>query len=265
MKSLRNLIFFVYILHPIFSGTTGKVTGLVTKKDSGAPLIGCNIMVMDSDLGTASNQDGEYYILNIPPGIYSVKFSMIGYETLILENVKISVDKTTKLKAALGTEIIEGSEVIVTAERKLIQFDVTQSEARITAEEIDLMPVTEVRDVLRLQGGITQDAGGRLHMRGGRSSEISYMVDGVPMTDSYDGGISVQIENDNLQELQVISGTFNAEYGRALTGIINMITKDGGNTLKGSVNLYSGDHYTTDAIFQNLNSFNSIFTQTFFK
>ena len=255
MKSLRNLIFFVYILHPIFSGTTGKVTGLVTKKDSGAPLIGCNIMVMDSDLGTASNQDGEYYILNIPPGIYSVKFSMIGYETLILENVKISVDKTTKLKAALGTEIIEGSEVIVTAERKLIQFDVTQSEARITAEEIDLMPVTEVRDVLRLQGGITQDAGGGLHMRGGRSSEISYMVDGVPMTDSYDGGISVQIENDNLQELQVISGTFNAEYGRALTGIINMITKDGGNTLEGSVNLYSGDHYTTDAIFQNLNSF----------
>ena len=117
------------------------------------------------------------------------------------------------------------------------------------------MPVTEVRDVLRLQGGITQDAGGGLHMRGGRSSEISYMVDGVPMTDSYDGGISVQIENDNLQELQVISGTFNAEYGRALTGIINMITKDGGNTLKGSVNLYSGDHYTTDAIFQNLNSF----------
>ena len=74
------------------------------------------------------------------------------------------------------------------------------------------------------------------------------------MTDSYDGGISVQIENDNLQELQVISGTFNAEYGRALTGIINMITKDGGNTLEGSVNLYSGDHYTTDAIFQNLNS-----------
>ena len=94
MKSLRNLIFFVYILHPIFSGTTGKVTGLVTEKDSGAPLIGCNVMVMDSDLGTASNQDGEYFILNIPPGIYSVKFSMIGYETLILENVKISVDKT---------------------------------------------------------------------------------------------------------------------------------------------------------------------------
>ena len=110
-------------------------------------------------------------------------------------------------------EVIAGSEVVVTAERKLIQFDVTQSEARITSEELNAMPVSEVSDVLRLQGGITQDADGGLHMRGGRSNEISYMVDGVPMSDSYDGGISVQIENDNIQELQVISGTFNAEYG----------------------------------------------------
>ena len=151
---------------------------------------------------------------------------MIGYESYVIEQVKISIDKTTRMNTSIGTTVIEGSEVVVTAERKLIQFDVTQSEARITADELDVMPVTEVRDVLRLQGGITQDAGGGLHMRGGRSSEISYMVDGIPMTDAYDGGISVQIENDNLQELQVISGTFNAEYGKALTGVINMVTKE---------------------------------------
>ena len=116
------------------------------------------------------------------------------------------------------------------------------------------MPVAEVSDVLRLQGGITQDAGGGLHMRGGRSNEIAYMVDGVPMTDSYSGGISVQIENDNLQELQVISGTFNAEYGKALTGIINMVTKDGGDNFEGSLNVYSGDHTTSDTIFSDLDS-----------
>ena len=167
---------------------------------------------------------------------------MIGYETLIINDVKISVDRTTKLNAALAVEAIEGSAVTVTAERKLIEFDVTQSESRITAEELESMPVAEVSDVLRLQGGITQDAGGGLHMRGGRSNEIAYMVDGVPMTDSYNGGISVQIVNDNLQELQVISGTFNAEYGKALTGIINMVTKDGGDNFEGSLNVYSGDH-----------------------
>ena len=151
--------------------------------------------------------------------------------------------------------VFTGSEVVVMAERKLIQFDVTQSEAIITADELDVMPITEVKDVIRLQGGITQDAGGGLHMRGGRSSEISYMVDGVPMTDSYDGHISVQIENNNIQELQVISGTFNAEYGRALTGVINIVTKDGGNKLEGSMNIYSGDHVTNDPIFLNLDSY----------
>ena len=224
---IRSSILMALLFSLLVGGTTGKLTGLVSDKESGDPLIGCNVIVSDTELGSASNEAGVYFILNISPGTYTIKFSMIGYETLILENVKISTDKTTRLNTILATTVLEGSEIIVKAERKLIQSDVTQPEARLTADELDLMPVTEVNDVLRLQSGITQDAGGGLHMRGGRSSEISYLVDGVPMSDAYDGGISVQIENDNLQELQVISGTFNAEYGRALTGVINMITKDG--------------------------------------
>ena len=254
----KYLFLAILFTKSLFAGITGKLTGLITDKETGEPLIGCNVIIMDTDLGTASNESGEYFILNIPPGKYSIRFSMIGYESYVIEQVKISIDKTTRMNTSIGTTVIEGSEVVVTAERKLIQFDVTQSEARITADELDVMPVTEVRDVLRLQGGITQDAGGGLHMRGGRSSEISYMVDGVPMTDAYDGGISVQIENDNLQELQVISGTFNAEYGKALTGVINMVTKDGGDRFEGSVNTYSGDHTTTDPIYKNLSTFSPL-------
>ena len=255
---IKGFIIAAVFIQAIYSGTTGKLTGIISDKNSAESLIGCNIIIDGTDLGTSSDINGEYFILNIPPGIYTVKYMMIGYENLVLNNVKISVDKTTRTNISIGTEVIEGSEIFVTAERKLIQFDVTQSEARISAEELDLMPVTEVSDVLRLQGGITQDPGGGLHMRGGRSSEIAYMVDGVPMTDSYDGGISVQIDNDNLQELQIISGTFNAEYGRALTGVINMVTKDGGQDLEGSINMYSGDHQTTDPIYTNLSTFDPI-------
>ena len=251
----RLILLSAFLLHFLFAGTTGKLSGLVTEANSNTVLIGCNILINDTDLGTASDAEGEYFLLNIPPGVYTVRFQMIGYETIIINDVKISVDRTTKLNAELAVEAIEGSEITVTAERKLIEFDVTQSESRITAEELESMPVAEVSDVLRLQGGITQDAGGGLHMRGGRSNEIAYMVDGVPMTDSYSGGISVQIENDNLQELQVISGTFNAEYGKALTGIINMVTKDGGDNFEGSLNVYSGDHTTSDTIFSDLDSY----------
>ena len=118
------------------------------------------------------------------------------------------------------------------------------------------MPVTEVSEVLRLQGGVTVDSDGGIHMRGGRTSEVSYMVDGVPMSDSYDGGIGIQIENDNIQELQVISGTFNAEYGKALTGVVNMITKDGGNQFEGSLHTYSGDYLSDDPLYNNLDKFN---------
>ena len=154
-KYLFLVILFTKFL---FAGTTGKITGLITDKETGEPLIGCNVIILDTDLGTASNESGKYFLLNIPPGKYSIKFSMIGYESYVIEQVKISIDKTTRINTSIGTTVIEGSEVVVTAERKLIQFDVTQSEARITADELDVMPVTEVRDVLRLQGGITQDA-----------------------------------------------------------------------------------------------------------
>ncbi len=255
MKRIRHSILFFILPGILFAGTTGKLTGVLSDQETGDPLIGCNIILTGTDLGTASDINGEYFILNIPPGQYSVRFQMIGYETVVSQNVRISIDKTTRLNAALGIEVIEGSEVVVTAERKLIEFDVTQSEARVTSDQLDAMPVTEVSDVLRLQGGITQDAGGGLHMRGGRSNEISYMVDGVPMSDAYDGGISVQIENDNIQELQVISGTFNAEYGKATTGVVNMVTKDGGNYFEGSVNMYAGDHTTSDPIFLDLDSY----------
>ncbi len=246
---------FIALFSLVSAGTTGKLTGAIQDKVTGDPLIGCNIILAGTDWGTASDRNGEYFILNIPPGTYTVKFQIIGYKTIVSENVRIAIDQTTRLNGSMTTEAIEGSEVIVTAERKLIQFDVTQSEARITSEELDAMPVTEVSDVLRLQGGMTQDAGGGLHMRGGRSNEISYMVDGVPMSDAYDGGLSVQIENDNIQELQVISGTFNAEYGKALTGVVNMVTKDGGNHFEGFLNVYGGDHMTPDPIYLDLDSY----------
>ena len=240
----------------LLSGTTGKLVGTVKDQETLDPLIGCNIVVDGTYLGASTDENGEFIILNIPPGKYRVRSEMIGYKNLVQENVSISIDKTTRLSISLVATIIEGEMVTVQAERKLIQFDVTQSESIITSEILEDMPATEVSDVLRLQGGVTQDADGEIHMRGGRSSEVSYMVDGIPVSDMYDGGISIQIENDNVQELQVISGTFNAEYGKALTGIVNLVTKDGGSNFEGSLHAYSGDYYTKDPIFSNLEKFN---------
>ena len=256
---LTRLSYFIIItflsIRLLFAGTTGKLSGSIIDQETSEPLIGCNVIVENTYLGTSSDLNGEYTILNIPPGKFDVRFEMIGYKKLRQEEVSVSIDKTTRLNIKLEQSVIQGEVVTVKADRKLIQFDVTQSEAIITADVLDEMPVTEVSDVLRLQGGVTQDASGDIHLRGGRSSEVSYMVDGMPISDMYDGGISVQIENDNVQELQVISGTFNAEYGKALTGIVNMVTKDGGSEIKGSIHTYSGDYISKDPIFSNLERF----------
>ena len=256
MKLILNIICILILKQTLLGGTTGKLSGVLIDKETGEPLIGCNIIIEDTYFGTSSNEKGEYTMLNIPPKTYTIRFEMIGYKKLVNEGVIIISDKTTSLNGELVSSVIAGEEVIVVAEKKLIQFDVTQSEAIISSEELEGMPVTEVSEVLRLQGGVTVDSDGGIHMRGGRTSEVSYMVDGVPMSDLYDGGIGVQIENDNIQELQVISGTFNAEYGRALTGVVNMVTKDGGNHFEGSVHTYAGDYQSSDKTYNNLNNLN---------
>lgn len=259
MRHNIKILFLILLSFGIlFSGTTGKLTGVISDSETGEPLIGCNVIVEGSYLGATTDENGHFFILNIPPGWHTIRFEYIGYESQVQEGVLISMDKTTRLNGQLAATLIEGTEVVVTAERKLIQFDVTQSEAIVTADAIEAMPVTEVSDVLRLQGGVTQDSEGGLHIRGGRTSEVAYMVDGVPMSDGYDGGVSVQIENDNIQELQVISGTFNAEYGKALTGVINMVTKDGSNDFEASLNMYSGDYITSDVNYANLESFSPL-------
>ena len=180
---------------------------------------------------------------------------MIGYQSTTLTQIPISVDKTFRLNFSMDVQAVEGEEITVVADRGSIQFDRTNSEARVTSDVLETMPLTEVSDVIKLQGGITQDEGGGIHIRGGRGSEIIYMVDGMSMTDVYDGGISVAVENDNIQELQIISGNFNAEYGKAMSGVINMVTKDGENTFGGALNYYSGDHVSSDPIFRELHTY----------
>ena len=251
---------FVYLLLAVqllFSGTTGKISGRVINKENGEPLIGANVMVDDTPYGAATDLDGNYYILQIPPGSYDVKFSMIGYQTLIMNDVRIRVDLTTTLDGQLSESAVGLEEVVVQAERPMIQTDVTYSQANISSEEVEMLPVEEFEDVLSLQAGVVT-TGGEIHVRGGRGGEISYMVDGITVTDPYNSGIAVEIENNSIQELQFISGTFNAEYGQAMSGIVNIITKDGDyKKYSGSISGNLGDYQISkDPIFPKLDKTN---------
>ena len=144
----------IIILNPIFGGTTGKLTGTITSELDNSPLIGANIIIENTNLGTPTDLNGDYVILNISPGNYNVTIRMIGYEVKKYENIRISIDKTTRLSAKLNIEAVEGQEVIVSATRPLIDFDKTNSEAIVTSEELEIMPIEDVSDVIKLQGGV---------------------------------------------------------------------------------------------------------------
>ena len=247
MKLFGTVILLIAITTAVVAGTTGKIVGEVKDAQSGEALIGATIVVEGTTLGAAANVEGYYVILNIPPGKYNLSVTSLGYTKKTVSEVMVSVDLTTTIDFSLNQTVLEiGEEVVVTAERPLVRRDLTSSEARVNADEIKTLPVSEVAEVLSLQSGITLGSDGAIHIRGGRTSEVAYWVDGISVSDVYDGSQAVQVDNNSIQELQVISGTFNAEYGQAMSGIVNIVTKDGEGAYHGSLSAYTGDYATSD-------------------
>ncbi|MFC1568976.1 TonB-dependent receptor domain-containing protein [bacterium] len=228
------------ILH---AGITGKISGDVIDLETKQALIGANIMIEGTSLGAATGADGYFNIMNVSPGTYTVKATMMGYKPLIVEGVRVSIDQTSKVNVSLTPTVIESDETVtIVAERPLVKPDMTSSLSSVSAEEIEALPVSNMSDVLAIQAGVVRGQYGQMYIRGGRSGEVAYWVDGVATTDKYSGGMGVSVENAAIQELQVVSGTFNAEYGQAMSGIVNIITKEGEAKYSGDFSAYVGDY-----------------------
>jgi outer membrane receptor for ferrienterochelin and colicin len=266
IKYFASLMILIFcFISSIFAGTTGKISGKVEDAESGQPLVGVNIIIEGTDMGAATDLTGNYVILHVPPGIYALKASMIGYKAFRYENVRVSIDLTTTIDFQLRTEILDlGEEVTVVAERPMVIKDLTATTAVMNAEQIASLPITEVNEAIELQAGLIRDAGGGFHIRGGRSGEVSYWIDGMPVTDVYDGGTVVEVNKDMVQELQVISGAFNAEYGQAMSGVVNIATKSGSNKFGGNFTTYLGDHLSNHTKeFMHINNFDPLGIRNF--
>lgn len=228
----------------------GKVAGRVTDAATGEALPGVNVLIEGTTQGTSTDADGEYVIIGLRPGTYTIVASFIGFQTVRVENVRVQIDLTTRQDIQLREAVLEGAEVVVTAERPLVQKDLTATTAVVSGEEIRAIPVENFSEVVNLQAGVVNG-----HFRGGRIGEVGYWVDGLPVTDVFDGGLAVSVENDMVEEMQVVTGAFNAEYGQAMSGIVNVVTRDGSNRFGGSFSGFTGDYFSGNTdVFPNLDS-----------
>ncbi|MDZ7331545.1 MAG: TonB-dependent receptor [candidate division KSB1 bacterium] len=234
---MKRIIIAAILLLPmnVIAGVTGKLAGKVVDATTGEPLVAANIQILGTNLGAASDLNGKFVILNIPPGVVTVRANYIGYEMQTIANVRINVDLTTTIEIKLKPATIDlEQEVVVVAERPLIQKDMTSTSAVIRRDEIEGLPVANFVEMLTLQAGVVNQEGS-LHVRGGRSNEVAYMIDGMYVQDPLLGRMITQINNDAIQEMSLLSGTFNAEYGNALSGVVNIVTRDGGDQHSGSL------------------------------
>lgn len=218
----------------LFAGTKGKIAGKVLD-DSGEPLIGVQVVIQGTTKGIQTDLDGNYALVNLDPGTYILEFRYIGFATTIVEKVVVQVDKTTEVNVTLQEEVIEGQEIIVTAERPIVEKDRTTTTAYVSAEQLEELPVVSIGEAINQQAGVVDG-----HFRGGRQGEVSYLVNGVPINNAFNNNASFEVEQNMVSSLEVISGVFNAEYGQALSGVVNIVTK--GVTPEWSANFlaYSG-------------------------
>ena len=254
------LIISFIVCSYLWAGTTGKIAGMTTDAETGEGLPGTNVVIEGTTLGAATDSEGYFTILNVSPGVYTINASMIGYQEQRIASVRVSIDLTTNIDFNLNSTVLEfGEAVTIIAERKLVRKDLTSTAAVIGSEEISGMPVEEFKQILEQQAGIVVGADGATHVRGGRTSEIAYLINGVSVSDPFSGDIAIEIENTGIQELQVISGTFNAEYGQAMSGVVEVVTKEGGDKLSGQLSLYGGDYLSSDTeTFLNIDSFDPL-------
>ena len=243
----------IFLVANVQAGTTGKISGTVKDAQNNEPLAGVNVIIDGTTMGAATDHNGFYFIINVPPGNYTIRASMIGYEVQNKVEVQVITDITTKVDFNLHTTVIEGEIVTIVAERPPIQKDLTSSLQAFGKDEINAAPVENLPQLLETQVGVSSvetmekasiikdTPGDGLHIRGGRENETAFLMDGVRVDNPIWGGsgYAQNTSGSTVTEMMTILGTFNAEYGGKMSGVVNLVTNKGTNKYNGMASGYT--------------------------
>jgi hypothetical protein len=214
----------------LWAASTGKISGRVFDKDSGGPLIGANVFLPGTNLGAATDTEGHYVIINVPPGVYQVRTTLMGYAAIIQTEVAVSINQTTTLNFGMQEETIEGQTVTIVASRPPVQLDVSSSQIIVTADAIQNRPVDNLEEILATEAGIHLTAGTDgtgLLIRGGSLNETDIQVNGLSTRNERTQQPVVALNLTAIKEIEILTGGFNAEYGDIRSGMISVVTNEG--------------------------------------
>jgi outer membrane receptor protein involved in Fe transport len=247
---IASIIFVLLCLaSPAAWAQTGIVTGTVATED-GKPLPYANVMIVGTTLGAMSLADGKFNIPGVPIGTYTVRAMMMGYTTVDRPGVIVNAGSPTtvgfKLKQKVVTEI---QEILVVADKPMVEVTETQVTGNVSEEQLQDMPVDDVIDAIGLKAGIVK-TGDDMHVRGGRSNEVQIQIDGVPVSDPLGGG-SIDVGTLGTSGSEIVSGGMDAEYGDAQSAVINIATKEGGATFGGEARFFTDDFGRSDKTYTN--------------
>lgn len=251
---LLNLLIFMFsILAYSQDDSKGTIVGSVQDRRTGEYLAGVNIQIKGTYMGAATDLEGRFRIENINPGEYDLEVSIIGYKILLKTGINVTSNKTEYLEFEIEESILAfGEEIEVVGKKPLLEVDLTASQEVFSSSELDNKIVENVNDIIAQQAGVVK-SDNEIHIRGGRADESLYIVDGVSVKDPLSGyGNAVYVNPDAIKELKVITGGFNAEYGQAMSGIIDVVLKEGSETYDGSLN-FKTDHFGL-GVFDNYNT-----------
>ncbi len=221
MKNIIILWFLSCTL--LLAQNTGKISGRVTDSKTKEGIPGLNVVIKGTKLGAITDMEGFYFILNIEPGVYSVTASMVGFGTVTQQEVIVNQSRTTTVDFSLRETVVEEKEVVVTAERPDVQKEKTSTSEVIRAEEVLISPgVIDLSNVLSLTSDVVDG-----HFRGGRDGEELYTLAGMGIVNPLTSGAAFAPIMSAVEEVEVITSGFSAQYGNAQSGVVNISMKEG--------------------------------------
>jgi outer membrane receptor protein involved in Fe transport len=238
-----GVLALAFFASPLSAQETGNIQGRVTDAASGAPIVGAQVNIVGTRLGNITNNEGYYFINNVPAGLQDIQAQYIGYQTVTVRQQRVLAGQRLTQNFQLTQSAVEIAALEVIGEtRPLVPRDQVASKNIVTGEAVEELPVDNVTNILRLQPGVVTTGGkDGISIRGGRSGEEAVFVDGVLVRNFNRGGSNLEIGTNTLSEVDVLTGGFSAEFGEAQSGIVNYVTRSGGQRWNGSLSLQTDE------------------------